>query len=1160
MSIRAKLILIVGTAAAAFLFVMLGGIVIAATQVRYLSDVEGRLVPKLEMGPKLEAEFERLRQELQNAVAAQDLKALEETSALKDELIQGLASAGTAVDPADGARLRWALNGYYAVASDVSRRLIRGEAGDEVLAAVAKMQAEQQKTLALLQHATRLDRHELTAGFAAVRRASDSARRFYIVIGTGALVLLIVLSFWLGQGMLRSVRQLSSGFERFGRGDFDAPIVVITRDELGRVASEANQMADSLRLHAKERDRRDWIRAGQAELSDELRGTFHPDEAARRVVTFLVRRIGALAGAIYVLGDDAILRLRSHHGLTPEDEAHLFASFRIGEGLVGRAAATNELLVVDDPPPNYLRIRSGLGEASPRAVVLVPLARLGKVVAIVELALFEPCSEAGLELLTSIREIVAITLAASQGRAELEELLEETRQQAERLTAQEEELRHNNQELKVQQTGLKSANRELEEQRRELSHKNGELEEARLRVQQKADELSRVSSYKSQFLANMSHELRTPLNSMLLLSHLLAENESKTLSAKQVEHCKTIHAAGQDLLGLINQVLDLAKIEAGKHEVLLESIELGEFTAYAKRVFEALASEKGLKLVLEIEEGLPRAVTTDQQRVERILTNLLGNAIKFTEKGEVRLRIQRPRKGTRFERDDLSLDKAIAFVVSDTGIGIAPESHERVFAPFEQVESQTHRRYGGTGLGLAIARESAGLLGGELRLESEAGRGSTFTCYLPERDDARHVPARSASSETSRQALADDRHSIAVEEPYLLVIEDDVVIAEQLVDIIRARRLKVVVAGTGQEGLRLARERRPIGIILDVRLPDVDGWTVMERLSQDPTTGSAPVHFISAVDTPERGLSLGALGYLTKPASRAQLAEMVRTLAPRSDAAQTVLVVEDSAVEGELIVEFLRKENYDSRHVQSATAALSAIEAERFSCMILDLGLPDMDGLGLLETLRKRPEIEAPRVIVHTGRALTKVETRELEAYAEAIVLKGGHSEARLVEEIRLFVHHVKETLPQGQPPSPPERRDVSFVGRKILIAEDDMRTVYALSALLQAKGAEVLVADNGREALDLLSVNPDVDGVLMDIMMPEMDGYQAMTRLRQDKRFALLPVVALTARAMKGERERCLEAGATEYLTKPVDSEQLLLTLATIFQPQGSNGSRRLG
>ncbi|HMJ13293.1 MAG TPA: response regulator, partial [Polyangiaceae bacterium] len=750
-------------------------------------------------------------------------------------------------------------------------------------------------------------------------------------------------------------------------------------------------------------------------------------------------------------------------------------------------------------------------------------------VAVIELALLVSCSEDTRELLGSVRRTLGIVLEAAKSRAAERELLERTMRQAERLTVQEEELRLNNQELEAQREQLQRANDELEAQRAALSEQNRELESAREHLQQQANELGTVSTYKSQFLSNMSHELRTPLNSMLLLSHLLADNEAGNLLPKQVEHCRTIHAAGRDLLALINQVLDLSKIEAGKQEIDLEEADLSGFAEYARRNFGPMAADKGLDLVIEIAPNLPRAITTDRQRTERILTNLLGNALKFTERGEVRLSISRPDSRTTLQRPDLRPETTIAFAVSDTGIGIPVEAQERAFAPFEQLDAKPDRRYAGTGLGLTIARESATLLGGELQLRSAPGHGSTFTCYLPEKLGSLRpgVPPPKTNGTTlvkpATNGESKEESTPPGDETHVLVIEDDPILAEQLAEIIRARQLKVLVASTGEYGLRLAVEHRPRGILLDVKLPDIDGWTVIERLRRHPSTRSIPVHFISGVDAPERGLALGAVGYLLKPASHAELSRAVRAVTRSSSNSQRILVVEDDKLEGESLLALLRNQDVPASHVSTAAAALSALESETFGCVILDLGLPDLDGLSLLETLRARVGAGAPRVIVHTARSLTKQESRRLEAYAEAIVLKDGSSRERLLDEILLFVRHVRDSLPTGRtlPVNTPARPDVSLDGARILLAEDDMRTVYALSALLKGKGAEVLVADTGREALDVLAAHPEIQCLLLDLMMPEMDGYEAMRLLRKDARFVNLPVIVLTAKAMKGERER---------------------------------------
>jgi len=1159
-SLRARLLLIVGTAAAALLLTLVGSALIGAQQTRNLRDVEQRLVPKLELGPKLQTEFDHLHQAMQDAVAAQDAPALAATIADRNRIFEIIARARGVLDPSDAALLRWTIHDYYQSAEDVSRRLIAGDTGEEVVERMARMQAQQAKVDTLIKQTTGLSRGELAGSFALVGGAIQRADHFRLAIGLTGLTLVLALSLSVSKSVFRGLRVLSGGLARFATGDFSEQLPSGGLLELENLAREANQMAANLRQLARERDRADWLKESQVLLSNVMRGGAEPGALADGVVHGLARRTGAVAAALYLL-EDGGLRLRGRFGIeaatdfTPLDPLQ---SPSHGEGLLVEAMRSKSLLVVEDVPEGYLKIRTGLGEGSPRSLLFLPLARSEESVGVLELAFFKADITDVRELLASVQEMLVIGFQAARSRAALRDALERSQRQAERLTAQEEELRANNQELHSQHEELRVANSELEAQRGILSQQNSELEEARLRLQSKAEELSKMSTYKSQFLANMSHELRTPLNSMLLLSHLLSQNELGNLSEKQVEYSKTIHSAGGDLLNLINQVLDLAKIEAGRQEVNLEAVELTRFVDHARRVFEPLATEKSLRLGISLDPSCPHSVLTDPLRVERILTNLLGNAIKFTDQGEVALHIGWPSPSVQFSRPELNARSCLALTVSDTGIGIASDAQERVFAPFEQLESLANRRYSGTGLGLAISRESIALLGGELQLVSKPGSGSAFTCYLPIStalvSDSRPPQPKNKSS------VVDDRDHLQPDAPHLLVIEDDPVLAEQLVEIIRARRLKALVATTGEEGVLLASSYRPQGIVLDVTLPDVDGWSVMERLRADSRTREIPVHFVSGVESPDRGLALGAIGYLMKPATHAELALAVRALAPGSHGAtRRVLVVEDNVPEGESLCERLRQEQFEALRVGSAQAALDVLEKTSFGCMILDLGLPDMDGLAVLETLRARGQANSPRVIVHTGRALNKRETKQLEAYAEAVVLKEGDSAGRLMEEIRLFVSHVKDSLSpraRSQMPPPPALADLSLPGVTLLLAEDDMRTVYALTALLSSKGATVLVADTGREALELLAQNPRVDAVLMDIMMPEMDGYEATRRLREDPRFQALPVIALTAKAMKGERERCLEAGASDYLTKPIDSDKLLQTVQA-WLPGGANHAR---
>jgi CheY-like chemotaxis protein/signal transduction histidine kinase len=1164
LTFRTKLTAVVGAAALAFVILILIGTLSEHRVERQLAAIQERYVPKVELGPQLESQFERLRRSMQDAVATQDMEALAATRQLLSQFLDQLAAARDAVTPSDAAALRSAVQDYYAAAYDISRRLIAGEKGEGLVDAMAAMQERHTQTAARLQKATALDKGELSEAFLLARRAQATSARIRLVVSLVCVGMVILLSVWLGRDVLRSLSALTAGVQRFAKGQFAQPIPVTTRDELGAVAEQTNQMAGSLHRLSAERDRNDWLKSGEAGLAHELRGDLEPREVATRAARFLARYLEAPAAALYC-GDQGrtLVLLGQYARPHATGGASATPSFAPGEGLVGQAALGDEIEVVSDPPADYLRVGSGLGDSAPRAIVFLPLARVGNLTGVLELAVFKPWTSLQGELLTAVRETLTIALEVARARAALSELLVETQRQAQRLATQEEELRSTNEELQAQQEELRHTNdqvieraKELEEQRRVLEEKNAELQDTRRRLEQKAVELTTVSTYKSQFLANMSHELRTPLNSMLLLSSLMAQNEGGNLTDKQVEFSRTINAAGKDLLALINQVLDLAKIESGKQQIRIEPVSLRQMAQHVERVFGPLARDKGLRFVVEVAPDLPETIATDKQRLDQILNNLIGNAIKFTDRGQVGLRVTRPAANQRPRRDDLDPAHTIVFAVSDTGIGIAAEFQQRIFQPFEQVESKSDRRYGGTGLGLPIARELATLLGGELELQTAAGKGSTFTCYLPETHAGRAGAETPAAAAPNPAPAADDRGTLDPGDRCLLLIEDDPTFAEILGGVIHDQGLKYVVAADGHSGLRLAKEQKPHAIILDVRLPDVDGWTVMERLHADPETASIPVHFISASDGGERGMAMGAVGYLTKPASHRDLARVIDSLVPKRERDCRVLVVEDDGDTADSLVRRLAGERLVARRVASAREALAALESERFDCMILDLSLPDMDGLELLAALQERGAPESPPVVVYTGRALSKAEAKRLEAYAEAIVLKEGASTERLVDEVRLFARRFRDGIPsRRQIVSRAHPGDLNLNGRKILVVDDDMRTVYALSALLRAKGAEVVTADTGHAALDMLNNHADVQIVLMDMMMPEMDGYEALRRLRKEERFRDLPVIALTAKAMKGDREQCLQAGANEYLSKPIDPDQLLAVLRTQLQAPPATG-----
>jgi len=1171
-SLRSKLLAIVGTAAGAFLVLIVSSMVIAQRADVQLANVRDRFLPKLEVGPVLTQEFEHLRRSIEDAVAARDADALAATHTALDEFLAKLAAAPRAIDPAAAAAVRSAVEEYYGLATDVARRLIAGESGEQLLAAMTAMQASQARAVERLRVAVSFNRDELMGAFAKATRAEITAARVRLGISVACLALVVLLSYGLGRGVLRALRELNSGLDRFGRGEFGRAIPIVADDELGDVARQANAMAQSLQRFADERDRNDWLKGALVGMAHDLRGELSSTEVARRATTFLAGYLRAPAAALYYAGarTDGTLRLLGQHALGGTDGPEPAPGFRPGEGLVGQAALRTDITIIDDPPPQYLRVRSGLGEAPPRAIALLPLVHLGRVNGVLELAMFSPWSERLTEVLLSLRESLVIAIEVALAREAMSRLLGETQRQTVRLTEQEEELRANNEVLATQQEELRNINRDLvdqaaqlEAQRRDLERSNTELDEARRKLEQKAAELTTVSAYKSQFLTNMSHELRTPLNSMLLLSNLLAANEQNNLTPKQVEFASTINLAGKDLLSLINQVLDLAKIEAGKHDLNVGAVPLAPVVANLRRMFGPLARDKKLDFSVELDPGLPAEITSDRQRIEQILKNLIANAIKFTERGNVAVRIAPPDPSFRPQRAELLARPAVAFSVTDTGLGIAEADQRRIFAPFEQVDGTPDRRYGGTGLGLSISRELAALLGGEIQLKSALGRGSTFTCVIPveyagpgaQTEGIANTPVGPVAASRAAAPLppAPARPGAAI--PPLLIIEDDPLFADTLRAVVQAQGFDCLLAPDAETGLRLARERRPTGILLDVKLPDMDGWRVMEQLRADRATASIPVHFVSATDAPARGLALGAVGFLTKPASEQELQRAVATLvAGRLEGNTRVLIVEDDELAGQTLAKVLADEQVEARHATRGLEALEVLEHEQFGCIILDLALPDMDGLEFLQRLRERYGTGMPAIVIYTARALTRVEIDALEAYAEAVVLKDGASNERVLDEVKLFVDRVKHGggARRARGALLPGLPDVHIEDKTILVVDDDMRTAYALSALLRSKGAEVLVADNGKDALATLERRPDVDAVLMDLILPEMNGYQAIERIRLDSRFRSLPVIALTARAMTGEAFQA--AGADAYLPKPVDPERLLALLHTRFHTEAAS------
>jgi CheY-like chemotaxis protein/signal transduction histidine kinase len=832
---------------------------------------------------------------------------------------------------------------------------------------------------------------------------------------------------------------------------------------------------------------------------------------------------------------------------------------KVGEGLVGQCALEKRRMLISDLPSNTVPIRSGLFEAVPRNVIVLPVLFEDRVKAVIELASLNAFTTSHLAFLEQLTSGIGIVLNSIEATMQTEGLLKQSQQLAGELQTQQKELQQTNEQLAQKA-------KQLAEQNAEVERKNQEIEQARGALEEKAKELALTSKYKSEFLANMSHELRTPLNSILVLGQQLADNPDTNLTPKQVEFARTIHGAGTDLLNLISDILDLSKIESGTVSVEAEEVFFGSLIEMVARPFRHEAENRKLAFEVDTDPHLTRSLVTDSKRLQQVLKNLLSNAFKFTEHGGVRLSVSAVSSGWTSRHQVLSsAASVVAFEVSDSGIGIPVDKQRIIFEAFQQADAGTSRKYGGTGLGLAISRELASLLGGEIQLKSTAGKGSTFTLYLPQTyvgpstqmanpaSLLHHGPrlelpaAVTTAIEDPIEVIQDDRNNIQPGDSVLLIVEDDVRYARIICDLSRDEGFKVLVAVRGAEALTLAREFHPTAVSLDVSLPDMLGWTVLNHLKQDPATRHIPVQMLTVNEDWHHGLSHGAFAFVTKPTTNegltAAIARIREYSAPRR---KRLLVVEDEPAQQLSIQALLGHDDIDVRVVSTGSDALAAVSEEQFDCVVLDLRLPDMTGFELLETIGQSSNGSELPVVVFTGRDLSPDEDARLHMLARSVIVKDVESPERLLDETALFLHRVVADLPEEKRKMLDRlhRSDEALVGKKVLIVDDDVRNIFALSSVLERRGMSVLTAGTGREAIETVESTSDLAIVLMDIMMPEMDGYETMQVIRQNPQFRRLPIIALTAKAMKGDREKCLEAGASEYLAKPVNTEQLLSAL----------------
>jgi HAMP domain-containing protein/CheY-like chemotaxis protein/signal transduction histidine kinase len=959
----------------------------------------------------------------------------------------------------------------------------------------------------------------------------------------------------LAGNLTTQVRAITEVATAVTKGDLTRSIQVETRGEVAELKDNINTMIANLRETTERNKEQDWLKTNVARFTTMLQGQRDLITVAKSLLADLVPLVQAQQGTIYQMApgnhEYQELQLLASYAQRPGQPERI----RLGQGLVGQCAIEKQRIQLDDVPADYTRVSSSLGDAPPSSIAVLPLLFEGEVKAVIELASLKPFTSTNLTFLDQLTTSIGVVLNTIEATMRTEGLLKQSQQLTVELQSRQSELQQTNEELATKA-------RLLAEQNAEVERKNSEVEQARSALEEKAAELALTSKYKSEFLANMSHELRTPLNSILILSQQLAENSAGNLIPKQVEFARNVHSSGSDLLNLINDILDLSKIESGTVSVEAEEISFAGLRDTIDRNFRHVAENKNLPFHVEFAPDLPRSLTSDSKRLQQILKNLLSNAVKFTSQGHVDVRVSLATSGWSVDHPVLSAAKqVVAFAVEDTGIGVAPEKQRLIFEAFQQADAGTARKYGGTGLGLAISRELASLLGGEIRLASTHGQGSTFTLYLPleylgptysnvgtRTGEPALKPGPDASirvlTAAREERVADDRADIEAGDAVVLIIEDDPHYARILLGLARDKGFKGLVAMKGAEGLALARQYRPTAISLDIFLPDMLGWTVLQSLKLDPATRHVPVQIVTLEEERQHGLSHGAFSYVVKTPTTVGLESAFERLKGFVvQRKRRLLIVEDNDIERQSIVELLAHDDIELVAVSSGREALESLESEHFDCVVLDLRLPDMSGFEFLRELHREASLADLPVVVFTGKELSTEEEAQLKLMAKSIVLKDVQSPERLLDETALFLHRVVTDLPADRQRMLERLHGSSEAlrGRKVLVVDDDARNIFALTSLLEGYEMEVVSATNGRQAIEIVQSQPDVNIVLMDIMMPDMDGYQTMREIRSDSRFRTLPMLALTAKAMKGDREKCLEAGASDYIAKPVNTEQLL-------------------
>jgi CheY-like chemotaxis protein/signal transduction histidine kinase len=959
----------------------------------------------------------------------------------------------------------------------------------------------------------------------------------------------------LAANLTTQVRAIAEVATAVTKGDLTRSIQVDARGEVAELKDNINTMIDNLRLTTDRNTEQDWLKTNLARFTNMLQGQRDLTTVGRLLLNELTPLVNAQLGVIYQVESEELQTMRLLSAYADDSTNGHAQRLRIGEGLIGQCAADRRRMLITDMPTHAVPIGSALFKVQPSNIIVLPILFENQVKAVIELASVTQFTALQTMFLEQLTASIGIVLNSIEATMQTEGLLKQSQQLAGELQTQQRELQQTNEQLEQKAQQLAERNVEVE-------RKNQEIEQARHALEEKAAELALTSKYKSEFLANMSHELRTPLNSILILGQQLADNPDGNLTGKQTEFARTIHGAGTDLLNLISDILDLSKIESGTVTVEAEELFFSDLLDAVGRPFRHEADTRQLSFKVDLDPSLGRSLVTDSKRLQQVLKNLLSNAFKFTARGGVQLKVSAAPAGWTSTHPILSqAQSVIAFEVADTGIGIPAEKQKIIFEAFQQADASTSRKYGGTGLGLAISRELSNLLGGEIQLRSAPGVGSAFTLYLPIAYAGPSVATRPAGPgqaqfqapaivvppERTIEKIPDDRDEIQPGDSILLIVEDDPHYARILIDLAREKSFKVLVATRGADALELAKQYQPSAVSLDVFLPDMLGWSVLSQLKQNPLTRHIPVQIITLDEDKHHGLARGAFSFVTKPTTTEGVEAALRRIKEYSTPRRKrLLVVEDNLAEQMSIAELLGHDDVEIETASTGRDALDSLRRRSADCVVLDLRLPDMTGFDVLEELRADQALSEVPVVVFTGRELSAEEDARLHTMARSIVVKGVESPERLLDETALFLHRVVTELP-------PEKQrmlerlttsDEDLVGRTVLLVDDDARNIFALSSILERRGMRILAATTGNEAIQLIEANDDIAIVLMDIMMPEMDGYQTMEQIRKNADFRRLPIIALTAKAMKGDREKCLDAGASDYLAKPVNTEQLLSAL----------------